>query len=268
MYPVPPRAETAGRSEQICGKWMADQPRDSIILATKVAGPGGGWFLGPMRSGHTALDRFNIETAVEDSLRRLGTDYIDLYQTHWPDGELPVEDTLEALDRCVEAGKIRYIGCSNQSAYGLTRSLWMADRHGTPRYETIQNNYSLINRRFDDELAEVCRKEKISLLAYSPLGAGVLTGKYDAGAFPDGARFSLYSKDPARGAMMTKRFINERSLSATRRIHGIAADCGLSPAAFALAWTLSHDFVGSSLVGATSVAQLSRGVTGSGSEEP
>ena len=104
MYPVPPRAETAGRSEEICGKWLAGRPRDSIILATKVSGPGGGWFLGPMRSGHTSLDRFNIERAVEDSLRRLGTDYIDLYQTHWPDGDYPIEDTLEALDRLVEEG--------------------------------------------------------------------------------------------------------------------------------------------------------------------
>jgi aryl-alcohol dehydrogenase-like predicted oxidoreductase len=256
MYPVPPRADTAGRSEEICGKWMAGKPRDSIILATKVAGPGGGWFLGPMRSGHTALDRFNIETAVDDSLRRLGTDYIDLYQTHWPDGDYPIEDTLEALDRVVEAGKVRYVGCSNQSAYGLTRSLWMADRHTSVRYETIQNNYSLINRRFDDELAEVCRKEKVSLLAYSPLAAGVLTGKYDGGAFPEGARFSLYGKDPARGAMMTKRFINERSLEATRRLSEIASDCNLTPAAFAVAWTLSRDFVGSSLIGATSVEQL------------
>jgi len=256
MYPVPPRAETAGRSEVICGKWMADKPRDSIILATKVAGPGGGWFLGPMRSGHTALDRFNIETAVDDSLRRLGTDYIDLYQTHWPDGDYPIEDTLDALGRIVEAGKVRYVGCSNQSAYGLTRSLWMADRHGSVRYETIQNNYSAINRRFDDELAEVCRKEKISLLAYSPLAAGVLTGKYDGGAFPEGARFSTYRKDPARGEIMTRRFINERSLEATRRIAAIASDCGLSPAAFSLAWTLSRDFVGSTLVGATTVAQL------------
>ena len=153
IYPVPPHERWVGRSEEICGKWLAGRPRDSVVVATKVAGPTGGWFLGPLRSGNTGLDRWNIERAVEESLRRLGTDYIDLYQTHWPDPELPIENTLEALERLVQSGKVRYVGCSNQNAYGLAKSLWVSERECLARYETIQNNFSLLNRRFEDELA-------------------------------------------------------------------------------------------------------------------
>ena len=188
-YPVPPDPASAGRSEEICGKWLASKPRDAVIVATKVSGPTGGWFQGPVRSGNTGLDRHSIERAVEASLRRLGTDYIDPYQTHWPDAGLPIDETLEALDRLVEAGKLRAVGCSNESAYGLMKSLWVADREGTVRYASIQNNFSLLNRRFEDELAQVCGGEDVSLLAYSPIGAGVLSGKYaPAGARPGGLR--------------------------------------------------------------------------------
>lgn len=264
MYPVPPNAKYAGRTEEICGKWLQNRPRDSVIVASKVAGPGGGWFLGPLRSGHTALDRHNIERAVEESLRRLGTDYIDLYQTHWPDPDFPIDDTLEALDRLVEEGKIRAIGCSNQSAYGLTKSLWSADRNGTARYETIQNNFSLLNRRFEDELAEVCRREQLSLLPYSPIAGGVLSGKYLKGKWPEGARFSQYRQDKTRGAAMTSRFINERSLAAVERFEKLAADAGHSVVTFATAWTLSRDFVGSTLIGATRVAQLDETLAAAG----
>jgi len=256
MYPVPPNADYAGRSEEICGRWLKTRPRDSVIVASKVAGPGGGWFLGPLRSGHTGLDRHNIERAVDESLRRLGTDYIDLYQTHWPDPDFPIDDTLEALDRLVEEGKVRSIGCSNQSAYGLTRSLWSSDRNGCARYETIQNNFSLLNRRFEDELAEVCRREQVSLLPYSPIAGGVLSGKYQGGAWPEGARFSRYRSDKMRGAAMTARFINERSLAAVDAFARVAADAGHALATLATAWTLSHDFVGSTLIGATRVGQL------------
>jgi aryl-alcohol dehydrogenase-like predicted oxidoreductase len=256
MYPVPPNAKYAGRTEEICGKWMKNRPRDSVIVASKVAGPGGGWFLGPLRSGHTGLDRHNIERAVEESLRRLGTDYIDLYQTHWPDPDYAIDDTLEALDRVVEEGKVRYIGCSNQSAYGLMKSLWASDRNATARYETIQNNFSLLNRRFEDELAELCRREQVSLLPYSPIAGGVLSGKYQNGAWPEGARFSGYRKNAARGAAMTARFINERSQAAVERFSQIAADSGHGIVSFATAWSLQHDFVASTLIGATSVEQL------------
>ncbi len=256
MYPVPPNARYAGRTEEICGKWLQGRPRDSVIVASKVAGPGGGWFLGPLRSGHTGLDRHNIERAVEESLRRLGTDYLDLYQTHWPDPDYPLEDTLEALDRLVEEGKVRYVGCSNQNAYGLMKSLWASDRNGTARYETIQNNFSLLNRRFEDELAEVCRREQVSLLPYSPLAGGVLSGKYADGNWPEGARFTGYRKDKMRGAAMAARFINERSLAAVERFTAIAKEAGLALVTLATAWSAQHDFVGSTLIGATDTTQL------------
>ncbi len=161
---------------------MADKPRDGLIIATKVAGPGSGWFLAPVRANHTALDRHHITRAVEGSLRRLGTDYIDLYQTHWPDRGVPIDETLEALDGLIRSGKVRYVGCSNETAYGLTKSLWASELNGLARYETIQNNFSLLNRRFEDELAEVCRREAVSLLPYSPLAGGVLSGQVPATA--------------------------------------------------------------------------------------
>jgi aryl-alcohol dehydrogenase-like predicted oxidoreductase len=255
-YPVPPDPSYAGRSEEICGKWLQGRPRDAVILATKVAGPGGGWFQTPVRSGRTGLDRHQIERAVEASLRRLGTDYIDLYQTHWPDPNVPIERTLEALERLVDEGKVRAIGCSNESAYSLTRSLWMADRHGLVRHETIQNAFSLLQRRFQDELATVCRKEKLSLLAYSPMAGGVLSGKYQDGAWPEGARFSRYRSHSPRTQAMTRRFVNERTLASTARFAEVARECGLSLPAFATAWTLAQDFVGATLIGATRVDQL------------
>ncbi|MFQ5513205.1 MAG: aldo/keto reductase [Myxococcota bacterium] len=256
MYPVPPEARYAGRSEEILGKWLSGHPRDSVFIATKISGPGGGWFRVPVRSGRSALDRHSIERAVEASLRRLGTDYVDLYQVHWPDPDLPIEVTLEGLERVVEAGKVRVIGCSNETAYGLTRSLWMAELHGLPRFETIQNPYSLLNRRFEDALAEVCRRERVSLLPYSPIAGGVLTGKYLEGARPEGARFSRYESGTPRSRAMTRRFVNERTLASTERLLRVAQEAGLRPATLAVAWTLSRDYVGSTLVGATSAAQL------------
>jgi len=256
VYPVPPDPKWAGRSEELCAKWLAGRSRDAVTIATKVAGPGGGWFQVPVRSGQSGLDRHHIERAVEASLMRLHTDYIDLYQTHWPDPHLPIEDTLEALDRLVEQGKVRAIGCSNQSAYGLTRSLWMADRLGTARYETIQNNYSLIARRFEDELAFLCKREQVSLLAYSPIGGGVLSGKYQDGAWPAGARFSGYRGGAPRNRTMTDRFVNPSTLASTARFAEVAKQCGLSPVTFAVAWVLTRDFVGSAIIGVTEAAQL------------
>ena len=257
IYPVPPDEKWAGRSEQIVGSWLEKRGRrETLFIATKIAGPSGGWFRAAVRGGRTALDRHNVARAVDASLERLGTDYIDLYQTHWPDPDLPYEEVMEALDRAVQAGKVRYVGCSNETAYGLTKSLWASDSRGLARYETIQNNYSLLNRRFDDELANVCRREKVSLLPYSPIAGGVLSGKYQGGAFPDGARFSRYSANDQRGKIMTRRFVNEKTLGATARFANIAADAGLAPVTLAVAWTLAHDFVGATIIGATSVDQL------------
>jgi aryl-alcohol dehydrogenase-like predicted oxidoreductase len=256
IYPVPPDVKYAGVSEEIVGKWMADKPRDALVIATKVAGPGSGWFVAPVRENRTALDRHHITRAVEGSLRRLRTDYIDLYQTHWPDRGIPIEETLDALTRLVEAGKVRYVGCSNETSYGLMKSLWASDTRGLARYETIQNNFSLLNRRFEDDLAEVCRREQISLLPYSPLAGGVLSGKYQDGARPDGARFTFYASASPRTQAMTRRFVNERTLQSTAHFIDIARKHDLPVATLAIAWSLTHDFVGSTIIGATHPDQL------------
>ena len=256
VYPVPPQPATAGRSEEIVGRWLKGRPRDAVVVATKIAGPGGGWFPAVVRSGKTTLDRHAIARAVDASLRRLGTDYIDLYQTHWPDPDLPIEETLEGLARVVEAGKVRVVGCSNQTAYGLTKALWASDVRGLPRYETIQNNWSLLNRRFEDSLAEVCRREQVSLLPYSPIAGGVLSGKYQDGRWPANARFTRYKDLHPRTAAMTRRFVNEKTLASTSRFAEIATSAGLPLVTLAVAWTLTHDFVGSTIVGATRPDQL------------
>jgi len=256
VYPVPPDPKYAGRSEEIVGRWMADKRRDALFIATKVAGPGGGWFLSPVRANKGSLDRHHILCAVEGSLRRLNTDYIDLYQTHWPDRGVPIDETLEALTRLIEAGKIRYAGCSNETAYGLTKSLWASDTRGRARYETIQNNFSLLNRRVEDELAEVCRREQVSLLAYSPIAGGVLSGKYLDDARPPGARWTLYSEGNPRTKAMFQRFVNARTLKSTGRFVEIAQAAGMSVATLAAAWTLTHDFIGATIIGATQPEQL------------
>ena len=169
IYPVPPKANTVGITENIVGKWLKTKQRDSIILATKVAGAASGWFVPPVRHGLTAIDSFHIKKAIEGSLKRLQTDYIDLYQMHWPDTIVPIEESLKAFDELVKEGKVRYIGTSNDSAYGLTKANETSKNKNLSRFESIQNNFSLLNPRFFDELATVCRKENISLLPYSPM---------------------------------------------------------------------------------------------------
>jgi aryl-alcohol dehydrogenase-like predicted oxidoreductase len=255
-YPVPPKEEWAGRTEEIVGRWMKTKRRDEVLIATKVCGPSHGWLKGSQRAGMTALDRHNIISAVEASLRRLDTDYIDLYQTHWPDHGARYEDALRALDDLVESGKVRIIGCSNETSWGLMKSLSVSEREGLARYETIQNNFSLNNRRFEDDLAQVCRQEGVSLIPYSPLAGGVLSGKYNNGARPDGARFSNYLNIGGRQAAMAKRFVNDKTLLATERFGAIAQEAGMSLVTLATAWSMQHDFVASTIVGATHENQL------------
>jgi aryl-alcohol dehydrogenase-like predicted oxidoreductase len=255
-YPVPPDIKWVGRTEEIVGKWLKTKPRDAIVLATKVSGPSHKWFRSPKRSGMTALDRRNIIVAIEDSLKKLQTDYIDLYQTHWPDHDTPYDETMEVLDELVRAGKVRIVGCSNETSWGLMKSLEVSARLGTVRYQTIQNNFSLNNRRFEDELAQVCRQEGVSLIPYSPLAGGVLSGKYNDGARPDGARFSRYLGMEGRQAAMGRRFVNEKSLAATERFAAIAAEAGISAVTLAVAWSKQHDFVASTIVGVSSEDQL------------
>ncbi len=255
-YPVPPDPKWAGRTEEIVGRWMKTKNRDAIILATKVSGPSHGWIVSAQRAGMTAMDRHNITRAVEASLRRLQTDYIDLYQTHWPDHGTAYEETMETLDELVRAGKVRILGCSNETSWGLMKSLQASERVGGARYQTIQNNFSMNNLRFMDELAQVCRQENVSLIPYSPLAGGVLTGKYQDGAIPDGARFSKYLKAGGRQLQMAKRYLNDRALEATARFITIAQEAGMDVATLATAWSKQHDFVASTIVGVTHEDQL------------
>ena len=257
MYPVPPSAELAGLSEEIMGEWMKTKPRDSLIVASKVAGAANGRFAAPVRHKLTAIDRFHIERGIEGSLRRLNTDYIDLYQIHWPDTIIPLEESLEAMDRLVQSGKVRYIGTSNDSAYGLTKANEICKHKNLSRFQSIQNNFSLNEPRFFDELAEVCRKEKISLLPYSPLAGGVLTGKYQNGNIPKGSRFDEYlTLNLPRLNSMKKRFINDKTLAATARYAEIAREHNMSITTLSVAWSKHWDFVASTIIGARTVNQL------------
>jgi aryl-alcohol dehydrogenase-like predicted oxidoreductase len=250
-YPVPPKAEWAGRTEEIVGRWLKTKDRDAVIIATKVCGPSHGWLKASQRAAMTALDRHNIVRAIDASLKRLGADYVDLYQTHWPDHGARYEEALGALDDLIRVGKVRVIGCSNETTWGLMKSLAVSDREGFARYDTIQNNFSLNNRRFEDDLAQACRKEGVSLIPYSPLAGGVLSGKYNGGARPEGARFSNYLAMGGRQERMARRFINDKTLASTERFGAIAAEAGMSLVTLATAWSKQHDFVASTIVGAT-----------------
>jgi aryl-alcohol dehydrogenase-like predicted oxidoreductase len=264
MYPVPPRAETQGRTESYIGSWLAARGcRDQVILATKVAGPGD--WINWLRGGGHRLDRRNIEAALDASLRRLRTDYVDLYQLHWPDREtnffgklgfspaqeddsVPLLETLEVLGDLVKAGKVRAVGVSNETPWGLMRYLSLAEQHGLPRMASIQNPYSLLNRTFEIGLAEVALRERCGLLAYSPLGFGVLSGKYLGGQRPAGARLTLFER--------FSRYSNPESERATARYVDLARRHGLDPAQMALAWVTSRPFTTSNIIGATTLGQL------------
>lgn len=264
MYAVPPTAETYGRTEEIIGTWFKTRGgRQRVVLASKVAGPDPR--LGYLRGGKARLDRANIAAAVEGSLQRLKTDVIDLYQLHWPEretnvfgrlgygagadaGGTPIEETLEALAGLVEAGKIRHVGLSNETAWGAMRYLALADAGRGPRMVSIQNPYSLLNRSFEVGLAEVALREACGLLAYSPLGMGVLSGKYLGGARPPGARLTLHTH--------YRRYLNPQAVAATAAYVRLARERGLDPARMALAYVNARPFVTSTIIGATTLEQL------------
>jgi aryl-alcohol dehydrogenase (NADP+) len=264
MYPVPPGPKTYARTESIVGAWLARQPRDRLVVASKVAGPGRDrqW----VRGGDTALTKKNIKWAIDDSLKRLRTDYLDLYQLHWPDRNVamfgtmrydaakeraatPILEQIDAMDELVRAGKIRYYGLSNETSWGVCEFARLAKLHGLPPPVTIQNAYSLVNRTFEWDLAEACRREHVALLAYSPLAMGVLSGKYLDGARPDGARLAVF---PAFGERYQRALVKEAAAEYVR----VAREAGLEPAAMALAFVRSRPFVASTLLGARTVAQL------------
>ena len=257
LYPVPPTSRLAGLTEEIIGQWLKTKPRDSIILASKIAGAASGWFVPPIRHKLTAIDSFHIQKAVEGSLKRLDTEYLDLYQMHWPDTVVPIEESLEAFDKLIKSGKVRYIGTSNDSAYGLTKANETSKHRNLKRFESIQNNFSLLNPRFLDELKTVCQNENISLLPYSPMAGGVLSGKYNNDFYPQDARFSLYLKNEnPRVQAMANRFINEKTLAATKKYIKLASRIGISPVTLAIAWSKQFDFVASTIIGARKAEQL------------
>lgn len=261
MYPVPGKPETQGRTEEYVGKWLKHQQREKLHIATKVAGPSRGFSW--IRGGPPAVDRKNIMEAVEASLKRLQTDYVDLYQIHWPDrnvpmfgksfydpalehDSIPILDQLEVLSGLVESGKVRHIGLSNETPWGLCEFLKLSEKHGLRRVVSIQNAYNPINRIFEYGLSEICQRERIGLLAYSPLGFGMLTGKYLEGIQ---GRLTLF---PQFGQRYHKENVND----AVSSYRDLAHEAGLSPAQLALAFVRSRWFVASTIVGATSMDQL------------
>ena len=265
MYPVPPRAETQGLTERYIGSWLkARGRREDLVLATKVAGPSRHG-TSHIRPGKVRLDRPNIEAAIDASLKRLGTDYIDLYQLHWPDrntvtfgqrtyehlldpDEAPIEETLAALGELVTAGKVRFIGLSNETPWGVMRFLEASDRLGLPRPHSVQNAYSLVNRLFESGLDEIALREDLGLLAYSPLAGGTLSGKYLNGAKPAGSRMTLFTR--------FTRYDGEQGKAATARYVALARTAGLDPSQMALAYIDAKAFVASTIIGATSMEQL------------
>ena len=267
LYPVPPKADTQGRTEQYIGSWLNQRGRrDDLVIATKACGPGEwvNYFRGGPR--HT---KAHLDAAIDASLARLQTDYVDLYQLHWPDrptnffgqlgythvdgaDETPIDEILTALESLVVSGKVRAIGLSNETPWGVMTFLEIARREGLPVVASIQNPYSLLNRTFEIGLSEIAHRESVGLLAYSPLAFGVLSGKYLGGKRPEGARLTLFDR--------FSRYSNPEATRATEAYAVLAAEHGLSLTAMALAYVTSRPFVTSNIIGATSMEQLKENI--------
>jgi len=264
IYPVPPKLETQGRTEAIIGTWLAARGRrDQVMIATKVAGRGKMTWL-RQDGAKTRHSEAQINEAVEASLRRLRTDYIDLYQLHWPDRPMrifeghdylhlpgdthPIEEILGVLGKLVASGKVRCIGLSNETPWGVMSFLKASEQLGLPRLASIQNAYNLVNRSFETGLSEIFYREQVSLLAYSPLGQGYLSGKYEGGALPPGSRKTLFNRlgryETANGPRAISRYVE------------LARRHGLDPAQMAIAFAVSRPFVTSTIIGATTMEQL------------
>lgn len=272
MYPVTPtRPETFGRTEEYLGTWIAKSgKRDKIVLASKVSGPSRFF---PLRGGDNRLDRRNIEEAIDGSLKRLQTDYLDLYQLHWPDRgvpmfggrgmqaitdapqAVPLEESISVLEDLVKAGKIRAFGVSNETPWGVSEALRLHREKGLPRVASVQNAYNLMNRVFEVGLSEFALREGVGLLAYSPLAAGHLSGKYLGGVVPKGSRVDV--------AKQFTRYFTVNQQQAASRYVAVAQAFGLTPTQLALAFVYSRPFVTSSIIGATSVEQLKTDIAAS-----
>ena len=264
MYPSPPDKDKQGDTERFMGTWFQKtKQRDKVVLASKISS------MDFLRDGQTRFNAAHISSAIDGNLERLQTDYIDIYQLHWPERQTnyfsqlgyteamaaqPLDDltpfleTIQALNDEIKKGRIRAYGLSNDTAWGLMRYLWEADKNGLIAPITVQNPYSLLNRLYEVAMAEIAHRENVGLLAYSPLGFGVLSGKYLDGKRPTGARLTMYDR--------FARYTNEEALSATAQYAKIADDAGLDMAQMALAFVNSRSFVTSNIIGATTIEQL------------
>lgn len=266
MYPVPPKEQTQGLTETYIGTWLnKTKAREKIVLASKVAGPGMMEYL----RGGAELTAEHINQALDDSLRRLQTDYIDLYQVHWPArntnffGRLgyeydttettPIADTLEVLNDLVKSGKVRAIGISNETPWGAMQYLHLSEQNDWPKIVSVQNPYSLLNRTYEIGLAEISHRESIGLLAYSPLGFGVLTGKYLGDIKPAKGRLTLYER--------FTRYNNQEATQATKQYVALAQTHGMSPTQMALAYVNSRPFLDANIIGATTLEQLEENIS-------
>jgi aryl-alcohol dehydrogenase-like predicted oxidoreductase len=270
MYPVPPKADTQGRTEAFIGSWLASkQQRDRVIIATKITGPGESFHY--LRNG-TRLNREQVIAAADASLKRLQTDYIDLYQIHWPERQtnffgklgyshqqdelvVPIEETLRACEELVSSGKVRHIGISNETPWGLHEYLRLSEAHGLPRVVSVQNPYNLLNRTYEVGLAEMSIREQVGLLAYSPLAFGVLSGKYLDGQRPTGARLTLFER--------FQRYTSPLADKVTAAYVELAHQHNLNPTQMALAFVTQQPFVTSNIIGATSLEQLQENIDSS-----
>jgi len=267
MYPVPPRAETCHRTEKFVGTWLKRQPRDRVIVATKAAGPGRS--MNWIRDGNLQFTRTNLQQALEGSLQRLQTDYIDLYQLHWPDRNVPVFgqfhfdpdkeretvpllETMQALVELIRDGKIRHWGMSNETPWGLMTALRLADENNLPRPVSVQNAYNLLNRTWENGLSEVGYRENVSLLAYSPLGFGMLSGKYLENQKPLGR----LTEFPG----FAQRYSKPNTKKAIAAYAALAREHGLSPVELALGFVYKRWCVGSTIIGATTMEQLQQDI--------
>jgi 1-deoxyxylulose-5-phosphate synthase len=250
VYPLGGSLETVGRTEEIIGRWLGSR-RSEFIVATKCVGP-----MGPNEWDRGA-SRKHVLDAIDGSLRRLGTDYVDLYQLHFPDSTTPIDETLEALDAVVRSGKARYVGCSNFLAYKLARAIGRSEARGLVRFDSVQPRYNLIFREIERELLPLCAEEGIGVIPYNPIAGGLLSGKHDRGAAPtEGTRFTVANA----GVMYQQRYWHERELGTVDALRPIAAEAGISMATLAVAWVLANPTITSAIVGASRPGQLADSV--------